>query len=75
MSIKKGEDAISFFAKVKFNFFDFFIMIYFNLKSFILFQYGNTTPIKFINCVRDDNHPPEVFRPYDLKTINRMNEN
>lgn len=52
MTIKKGEDAISFFAK-----------------------YGNTTPIKFINCVRDDNHPSEVFRPYDLKTINKMNEN
>lgn len=38
-------------------------------------KYGNTTPIKFINCVRDDSHPIEVFRPYDLKTINKLNEN
>lgn len=38
-------------------------------------KYGNTTPIKFINCVRDTSHPPEVFRPYDLRTINKMNEN
>lgn len=38
-------------------------------------KYGNTTPIKFINCVSDDSSPEELFRPYDLKTINKMNEN
>lgn len=34
-------------------------------------KYGNTTPIKFITCVRDDSHPAEVFRPYDLKVIHK----
>ena len=36
--------------------------------------YGNSTPIKYINCVRvdsikdesDDEGPPKPFRPYDL---------
>ena len=32
-------------------------------------KYGNTTPIKFINCIRNDTHPPELFKPYDLKVI------
>lgn len=32
-------------------------------------KYGNSTPIKFINCIRDDSHPRHVFRPYDLKVI------
>lgn len=32
-------------------------------------KYGNTTPIKFINCIRNDTHPKEIFKPYDLKVI------
>ena len=31
-------------------------------------KYGNTTPIKFINCVRKEQG--DNFRPYDLKVIN-----
>lgn len=30
-------------------------------------KYGNTTPIKFINCVQKQNF--EEFRPYDLEVI------
>lgn len=30
-------------------------------------KYGNTTPIKFINCIQKIN--TEVFRPYDLEVI------
>ena len=32
-------------------------------------KYGNSTPIKFINCVRDTSMPEHIFRPYDLKVI------
>lgn len=32
-------------------------------------KYGNSTPIKFINCVRDTSMPSYIFRPYDLKVI------
>ena len=32
-------------------------------------KYGNSTPIKFINCVRDMSMPEYIFRPYDLKVI------
>ena len=32
-------------------------------------KYGNTTPIKFINCIRNDQHPQEEFKPYELKVI------
>lgn len=35
-------------------------------------KYGNTTPIKFINCVQKVN--PDKFRPYDLEVIS-TNEN
>ena len=35
-------------------------------------KYGNTTPIKFINCVQKVNN--EEFRPYDLEVIS-TNEN
>ena len=35
-------------------------------------KYGNTTPIKFINCIQKINL--EVFRPYDLEVIT-SNEN
>lgn len=35
-------------------------------------KYGNTTPIKFINCIQKINK--EVFRPYDLEVIT-SNEN
>lgn len=35
-------------------------------------KYGNTTPIKFINCVQKIN--PNEFRPYDLEVIT-TNEN
>lgn len=35
-------------------------------------KYGNTTPIKFINCIQKVNS--EVFRPYDLEVIS-SNEN
>jgi dynein heavy chain len=30
-------------------------------------KYGNTTPIKFINCIQKVNE--EEFRPYDLEVI------
>jgi hypothetical protein len=30
-------------------------------------KYGNTTPIKFINCVQIVD--PDRFRPYDLKVV------
>jgi dynein heavy chain len=30
-------------------------------------KYGNTTPIKFINCVQKID--PDRFRPYDLKVV------
>ena len=30
-------------------------------------KYGNTTPIRFINCIQKTNS--EVFRPYDLEVI------
>lgn len=30
-------------------------------------KYGNTTPIKFINCVQIID--PDLFRPYDLKVV------
>jgi len=33
-------------------------------------KFGNTTPIKFINCIREDG---EIFRPYDL-TVFQMSE-
>jgi len=33
-------------------------------------KYGNTTPIKFINCVRIETNNPAIFRPYDLIVIN-----
>lgn len=32
-------------------------------------KYGNSTPIKFINCVRDTSMKSYIFRPYDLKVI------
>jgi len=32
-------------------------------------KYGNSTPIKFINCIRDTSMPDYIFRPYDLKVI------
>jgi dynein heavy chain len=32
-------------------------------------KYGNTTPIKFINCIRNDTNPEELFKPYELKVI------
>lgn len=38
-------------------------------------KYGNATPIKFINCVMDENTNKESFRPYDLKVIHNISEN
>jgi hypothetical protein len=32
-------------------------------------KYGNTTPIKFIICIPDNDHPSYVFCPYDLQVI------
>lgn len=32
-------------------------------------KYGNSTPIKFINCIRDSSMASFIFRPYDLKVI------
>ncbi len=32
-------------------------------------KYGNTTPIKFIYCVLEENFNGINFRPYDLKVI------
>ena len=32
-------------------------------------KYGNTTPIKFIYCVLEENVNGVNFRPYDLKVI------
>ena len=38
-------------------------------------KYGNTTPIKFINCVRKVQEDPTIFRPYDLvKTAFKENQ-
>jgi hypothetical protein len=37
-------------------------------------KYGNTTPIKFINCVRAEPKNLTDFRPYDLITIS-LSEN
>ena len=37
-------------------------------------KYGNTTPIKFINCVRTETNNPAHFRPYDLE-VKDMSEN
>ena len=31
-------------------------------------KYGNSTPIKFIHCIRAE-MPPDKFRPYDLAVL------
>ena len=37
-------------------------------------KYGNSTPIKYIYCVRNIEGPETEFRPYDLKVI-KLNKN
>jgi len=32
-------------------------------------KYGNSTPVKFIYCMRDKSVPSYVYRPYDLRVI------
>ena len=32
-------------------------------------KYGNSTPVKFIYCMRDKSLPSYVYRPYDLRVI------
>jgi dynein heavy chain len=32
-------------------------------------KYGNSTPVKFIYCMRDTSVPSHIYRPYDLKVI------
>ena len=37
-------------------------------------KYGNSTPIKYIYCIRNTECPETEFRPYDLSVI-KLNKN
>lgn len=61
----KIQDALFFTKEVK----DYLAQISNGEEAISFFaKYGNSTPIKFINCVRTPT-PKEVFRPYDLTAL------